>query len=109
MEAEDQQDATVRTGGQTDGSSDAAENWRRRSYITRTLRTKTGIHNTHAQNEMPQGAEDPYAWETEPISVVRGMVEAQKEGGGMAAVWATQILEERFLQLDKLKKTGTGS
>ena len=88
MEAEDQQDATVRTGGQTDGSSDAAENWRR-------------IQNAHAQNEprMPQVAEDP--WETEPMSVAREMIEAQKEDEEMAAVWAAQILEERFVQLDE--------
>ena len=87
MEAEDQQDATVRTGGQTDGSSDAAENWRR-------------IQNAHAQNEprMPQVAEDP--WETDHMSVAREMIEAQKEDEEMAAVWAAQILEERFVQLD---------
>ena len=48
---------------------------------------------------MPQGAEDP--WETEPISVAREMIEAQKEEGGAAAGWAAQILEERFLQMDR--------
>ena len=91
MEAEDQQDATVRTGGQTDGSSDSTENWRR-------------IQNAHAQNEprMPQGAEDP--WETEPISVAREMIETQKEDEEMAAIWAAQILEERFLQSDEEDK-----
>ena len=88
MEAEDQQGATVRTGGQTDGSADATENWRR-------------IQNAHAQNEprMPQVAED--LWETEPMSVAREMIEAQKEDEEMAAVWAAQILEERFVQLDE--------
>ena len=91
MEAEDQQDATVRTGGQTDGSSDAAKNWRR-------------IQNAYAQSEtrMPQVAEDP--WETEPISVAREMVETQKEDEEMATVWAAQILEERFLQSDEEDK-----
>jgi len=50
---EAQKDATIRTGGQTDGwefrsdgSFDAAENWRR-------------IQNVHAQNEMAHGTEDP--------------------------------------------------
>ena len=91
MEAEDQQDATVRTGGQTDGSADATENWRR-------------IQNAHAQNDprMPQGAEDP--WETEPMSVAREMIEAQKEDEEMAAVWAAQILEERFVQFKEPPK-----
>jgi len=66
MEAEDQQDATIRTEGQTDGSSDAAEN--------------VHAQNAHAQSEMAQGAEDP--WET---------IEAQKDAtirtGGQTDGW----------------------
>ena len=68
MEAEDQQDATVRTEGQTDGSSDETEN--------------AHAQNAHAQNEtrMPQVAEDP--WET---------IEAQKDAtvrtGGQTGGW----------------------
>ena len=92
MEAGDQQDATVKAGGQTDGSCDAAENWRR---IQNAHAQNAHAQNARAQNEMVQGAEDP--WETEPISVAREMIEAQKEEGGAAAGWAAQILEERIL------------
>ena len=35
------------------------------------------------------------------MSVAREMIEAQKEDEEMAAVWAAQILEERFVQLDE--------
>ena len=91
MEAEDQ-DATIRTGGQTDGwefrsdgSFDATENWRR-------------IQNVHAQNEIAQGAEDP---RTEPISVVQDMMDDAMQEDGMAVERATQILEARFLQWDR--------
>ena len=57
-----QQDATVRAGGQTgggefssDGSFDAAENWRL-------------IQNARVRNETAEEAEDP---RTEPISVAK--------------------------------------
>ena len=91
MEAEDQ-DAAVRTGGQSDdyswmfsdGRFDAAENWRR-------------IQNARQQNETAEEAEDP---RTEPDFVAMEMVEVE-EHGGMAAVRASQILEERFFQWDK--------
>ena len=90
MEAE--QDATVRAGGQTgawefssDGSFDAAENWRL-------------IQNARVRNETAEEAEDP---RTEPISVARDVIEAQQEDGCMAAERAAQISEERFLQWDR--------
>ena len=95
MEAEDQ-DAAVRTGGQSDGYSwmfssdgrfDAAENWRR-------------IQNAHAIKETADEAEDP---RTEPLAVARDMIEVQ-EDGGMAAVRAAQILEERFLVWDRVEQ-----
>lgn len=92
METEDQQEATVRVGGQTggwkfsgDGSFDATENWRL-------------IQNARVRNETAEEAEDP---RTEPISVARDMIEAQQEDGCMAAERAAQILEERFLQWDR--------
>ena len=94
MEAEEQQDATVRAGGQTDGWENATENWRRIQ--------NAHAQNAHAQNEMAQGCffvVDPT--EIEPMLIAREMVEAQKEEGGAAAGWAAHILEERFLEMDR--------
>ena len=89
---EAQKDATVRTGGQTggwefrsDGSFDAAENWRR-------------IQNVHAQNETAQGIEDP---SMEPFSVVQDMMDVAMEKDGRDIERAAQVLEERFLQWDR--------
>ena len=141
MEAEDQQDATVRTGGQTDGSADATENWRRiqnahaqsetrmpqvaedpwetiEAQKDATARTggQTGgwefrsdgsfdaaenwrrIQNVHAQNETAQGIEDP---SMEPFSVVQDMMDVAMEKDGRDIERAAQVLEERFLQWDR--------
>ena len=100
MEAEEQQDATVRAGGQTggwelrgDGSFDAAGNW------------------WHFQNALTQNARvrNETAEEAEPFltgQVAWDILDAQQEDGCMAAERAAQILEDRFLQWDRNEQDG---
>ena len=95
MEVEDQQDAAVRTGGQSDGY-----NWEFNSdgrfNATKTWRL---IQNARARNETAEEAEDP---RTDSLSVARDMVTIQESGGKSAhesALRAAQAVSELHMRL----------